>query len=523
MFLTLPADVSARNFIEQRRSIYHTLEIMLEKREVFHILFSCLGGPLERLESSKLQLKEEDGKIIQLFLTFIRNCLISDEKHKQLADMKFTIYIKERIVKVFFDTGMIDVLTQVAKDIRKKPFSDDSTLLTEIFHLIFQSCTPHQLLHGLDDNGLKDNQTGQPDTFKRRGRIFAVRHGRFGGRSLNPMASRSTKNLSVMISRKYFGEAISFDFPNVALFQAPIRQRLLELAKSLLKGAFNEILLASWISIRHQQQNESEEKALHTHSLLSLSLFFVSFIQLSCEIHEMDAPNISGVSNLFDKEVFSWLHMIWTQAEDTKNTRGMVLVSGLVKEMFALMTTIMLRGVQSDRFACEAVLSEILVNSKIDGYLQRASSGIRAYRTGEAPLMYLANAIEVLHLGYRLKCLTEPNFIIDAKDMFHQKTISNHIRLLAFSRLNSKRLNLMLIKYVEEIIGCGMDNMMHDLTNLQILFQVALEDQNEALAHSAPSGGISAVITNFMKSIYAVEAGDRSDFKRRKYLGTVCS
>jgi len=81
----------------------------------------------------------------------------------------------------------------------------------------------------------------------------------------------------------------------------------------------------------------------------------------------------------------------------------------------------------------------------------------------------------------------------------------------------------MLIKYVEEIIGCGMDNMMHDLTNLQILFQVALEDQNEALAHSAPSGGISAVITNFMKSIYAVEAGDRSDFKRRKYLGTVCS
>jgi len=47
-------------------------------------------------------------------------------------------------------------------------------LLTEIFHLIFQSCTPHQLLHGLDDNGLKDNQTGQPDTFKRRGRIFAV-------------------------------------------------------------------------------------------------------------------------------------------------------------------------------------------------------------------------------------------------------------------------------------------------------------------------------------------------------------
>jgi len=51
---------------------------------------------------------------------------------------------------MLFETRVIDVLIQVAKDVRKKQLSDDSALLTEIFHLIFQSCTPHQLLRGFD-------------------------------------------------------------------------------------------------------------------------------------------------------------------------------------------------------------------------------------------------------------------------------------------------------------------------------------------------------------------------------------
>jgi hypothetical protein len=52
----------------------------------------------------------------------------------------------------------------------------------------------------------------------------------------------------------------------------------------------------------------------------------------------------------------------------------MVLVSGLVKEMFALMTTIMLRGVQSDRFACE-----VSNPSRQSGYIESSSELHRQY------------------------------------------------------------------------------------------------------------------------------------------------
>jgi hypothetical protein len=141
----------------------------------------------------------------------------------------------------------------------------------------------------------------------------------------------------------------------VTPIQATTLERLVELARTLVKGALNEVLLASWISIRHRQQleTESEEKALRVKSFLCLSYFFVSYTQISCEVNEMDAPNSAGISNLFDKEVFAWLQTTWAEHEQTKNVWGVVLVSGLVKEMFAMMTTIMSRGVQYDRFACE--------------------------------------------------------------------------------------------------------------------------------------------------------------------------
>ena len=102
VFLTLPADASAKNVTEQRRYISHTLENLLQRREIFPILFSCLSGPLERLESSNLQLKDDDGKTIQLFLTFIRNCLLTDERHKLCTDVKFTCH-----VKVLFHTVLV--------------------------------------------------------------------------------------------------------------------------------------------------------------------------------------------------------------------------------------------------------------------------------------------------------------------------------------------------------------------------------------------------------------------------------
>jgi len=166
---------------------------------------------------------------------------------------------------------------------------------------------------------LKENQSGQRDTF-RSVRRLSVRHSHFGGRNSTSNASPSITIPPVATSRQYFGENISLDESSVTPIQTTTLERLVELARTLVKGAINEVLLASWISIRHQQQleTESEEKALRVKSFLCLSYFFVSYIQFGCEVNEMDAPNSAGVSNLFDKEVFAWLHTTWAEYEQTK-------------------------------------------------------------------------------------------------------------------------------------------------------------------------------------------------------------
>ena len=75
VFLTLPADPRATNLNEQRHCINRTAQSLTKNSCA--VIFSHMAEPLERFESGRLHLRGEDGRTIQLFLTFIRNLLLS--------------------------------------------------------------------------------------------------------------------------------------------------------------------------------------------------------------------------------------------------------------------------------------------------------------------------------------------------------------------------------------------------------------------------------------------------------------
>jgi hypothetical protein len=120
--------------------------------------------------------------------------------------------------------------------------------------------------------------------------------------------------------------------------------------------------------------------------------------------HDLDAGwGYQGTKNslLYSIQIYC---SIWAQ-----NTRGMVLVSGLVKEMFALMTTIMLRGVQSDRFACE-----VSNPSRQSGYIESSSELHRQYYLkflwiprSMGTYSVLAQASEHTEQAKRLLCISQ--------------------------------------------------------------------------------------------------------------------
>lgn len=95
--------------------------------------------------------------------------------------------------------------------------------------------------------------------------LYIQRHSHFGGRNSTSNASPSITNRPVAtsrcgrlmlssqrcinqiysFSRQYFGENISLDESSVTPIQATTLERLVELARTLVKGALNEVLLAS--------------------------------------------------------------------------------------------------------------------------------------------------------------------------------------------------------------------------------------------------------------------------------------
>ncbi len=75
VFLTLPADPRSMNLNEQRHYINSMVQSLT--RNSCAVIFSHMAETLERFESGRLHLRDEDGRTIQLLLTFVRNLLLS--------------------------------------------------------------------------------------------------------------------------------------------------------------------------------------------------------------------------------------------------------------------------------------------------------------------------------------------------------------------------------------------------------------------------------------------------------------
>jgi hypothetical protein len=131
VFLTLPPDSDAANVIDQKRKSRAALEAMVRFRatrgDVFAVLFSRLAGPLERHEDSKLRAREEDGKLVQLFVTLVRNLLLASqspagETRGEADAAKSARRLRASVVETFRDLRVFSWLAQMARDARKKPF-----------------------------------------------------------------------------------------------------------------------------------------------------------------------------------------------------------------------------------------------------------------------------------------------------------------------------------------------------------------------------------------------------------------
>mmetsp|Transcript_18753 Transcript_18753/g.46683 ORF Transcript_18753/g.46683 Transcript_18753/m.46683 type:complete len:352 (-) Transcript_18753:1451-2506(-) len=336
--------------------------------------------------------------------------------------------------------------------------------------------------------------------------------------SSNQMKKKVTKKHLNMPS-EYFGQMSNLDnTQGSSTLSSSVQLCLAQLALELSSGGFNEIMLASWNNLRHQQNNPSgsEEERLRIYSFLSLAHFFVTFTQLRCASDCKTEPSIiSVVANIFDKHVFHWLRMTWEQFEETKSLYGMVLVSGLVKEMISFLDIVIVKGSHADKFACEALVSEILWNETNDDFLFFFQTAVKRYDPNTVQLIYLANVVEGLHTAACLLKRVSSNHATRGDEFYDERMVDNHVRLLACWHLNPQVLNNYLVSFLEEVFDHEVEHTLHEFNNLHLIYSSTIELVGNGNDHSGVHSGLrgikrvtAAIIGSFMKNFYPMNGGD---------------
>jgi hypothetical protein len=340
-----------------------------------------------------------------------------------------------------------------------------------------------------------------------------------------------------------------------------VREALAEFALDLSFGGFNEIALAAWNQLRHAEQHATgtEEHAARVHGFLGLAHFFVVFSRLrlanaGADVEKEGEKNddgkangeeetakeektargssadafVASASNLFDKHVTHWLRMTWDFFEESKDRRGLVLVSGLMNEMLGFLSAVMDVGSASDVFACEALIAETCgdAGGGGDDPLPRFfASRVKRYETTDAPLVFLANVAEAMHGSGDLARRVESAPVSSKpKTYFDAKTVENHVRLAAHWRLNKPKLNAFVARFFADALDAETDVTFHTFASLQTLHAVATETAGETRRDLKMLRRVSAkIVADFVGGLYQREREDGTApvVPRAKYVDLV--
>lgn len=470
VFLTLPADQESSSYAQQRRCILNTLTALLQSQEIIPVLFSALLVSLERYEVNQLRSNDEDAKVIQLFLTLIRNLLAGTDYRVAGSRGQDHVVLKEKLLTVLFDLQFPALLSQMAKDARKNPFTEESALLVEIFDLLFLDQNPSLLALFFDQQrreapSVKAAKNSQSWTTCQQDRHKHVRHSRFGSRVVSASSgdtvnSKRTGFRSFLLTRRsYFGKATNFPWPEGSPHKPLVQHQLAQLAADLSSGGFNELILAALSQLRHQSNLDSEEYSARLHGFLGISSFFIHFFRIRFNSGD-DA--VQPVTNVLDKNVLFWLLHAWHSLEEAKDVHGLIRISGLVKEMFLFLDDIIRKYGHADQFASKALASAVLIESK-DNYLHFYLTAVKRYDSNSVPFVYLANILEGLHAVVSLMKQTDLTDVTLPAELMVQSIIDKHVQLLAFWHLNSQELNKTMMIYLGHAQTMGKNCLYHSL------------------------------------------------------------
>mmetsp|Transcript_13716 Transcript_13716/g.55477 ORF Transcript_13716/g.55477 Transcript_13716/m.55477 type:complete len:119 (+) Transcript_13716:2144-2500(+) len=105
--------------------------------------------------------------------------------------------------------------------------------------------------------------------------------------------------------------------------------------------------------------------------------------------------------------------------------------------------------------------------------------------------------------------------------MLNERSVSNYISLLSFSKCNSSRLKSILIRKIKDITSSDYEVYLHAFGNLQIIHDIAVDGQNKYSTETVADRDdflklkdmAASILIGFMQTLYSTKSANATDYK----------
>ncbi|KAL3694777.1 hypothetical protein R1sor_008428 [Riccia sorocarpa] len=452
VFLTMPIDPASTQVSLQVEYLQHFRAALLDNSETIPVVMSLLEDSLQHLERGAA--KDEDWKLIQLFLTLLRNLLaIPDTFTHHISASTQYAFLKDKLLEVFFQKSVMELVVALTKHTagRHGGLRHDKFLLLEILHHVLAGKRP-DIVAAASDKHFKAQKKSEKVSATLRALMHEERaqlknsrydpalHTPFSGMFVR-VAQDGTKTI---LTRTPHQSPLEDVLRKPQIRRGPIKRVVAENAavqptsdhlQVLLKEFVNQLLASGYNILmqgikddlrRDRTSSEERDPVPFFQVVQFITAYVCRTAQRDQETYKQSASSsgagesevpaqkqiCGSIASTLDEDMFVLVRTKWCyfidEAQTSKNWIPVGACIAVMKDMIHMMDVILKRpGPVDEEAALELRTARILLykvfyDQTETGIIQTVISLLKSFDIHKQPRSFLADLVEITHIVIRM-------------------------------------------------------------------------------------------------------------------------
>ncbi|KAL2632945.1 hypothetical protein R1flu_004424 [Riccia fluitans] len=451
VFLTMPIDPASAQVSLQEEYLQHFRAALLDY-ETIPVVMSLLEDPLQHLERGAA--KEEDWKMIQLFLTLLRNLLaIPDALTHHISGCTQYAFLKDRLLEVLFQESVMELVVALSQHTagRHGGLRHDNFLILEILHHVLAGKRP-EIVAAAADKHFKIQKKSEKSSVTLRALMLEERaqlkssrydpalHTPFSGMFVR-VAQDGSKTI---VTRTPHQSPLEDVLRKPQIKRGPIKRviadntavhpiddnlqvQLKDFVSQFLASGYNVLMQSIKDDLRRERPSNG---TLDSVNFFQVVQFFTAYVcriaqrdqeknrqsTSSTEAGESEMPpqnHICGsIASTLDEDMFVLVRTKWCQyieeAQISKTWSPVGACIAVMKDMIHMLDIVLKRSGTVDKEAAmelraaRILLYKLFYDQTEAGIIQTVISLLKSFDIHKQPRSFLADLVEITHIVLRM-------------------------------------------------------------------------------------------------------------------------